>query len=240
MGNSAPSRLDVDLARLCLMAYSDPQAWPDWSRALYYRGWTMEHSFDEGPAQGYLFRHVPYDPCDPAVAAIVFRGTQVTENPSLLDLLSNLSLGAHPWDGPGRAHAGYAAHFSMIRDVARDAAEKVDPAVPLVVAGHSLGGALATLYAAWCDHRLARLVTFGAPKAVNKEAARHVLATCAVDRYVVRGDFAPSWPPSWTLTHPAPANFIKVGPCGMFQKHAPTSYVMGMMGANLKGYRLAG
>ena len=54
--------------------------------------------------------------------------------------------------------------------------------------------------------KLAGLVTFGAPKALDKSAAR--LIACPIRRYAVKGDFAPHWPPVVGLVHPAPATLL--------------------------------
>ncbi len=91
-------------------------------------------------------------------------------------------------------------------------AEAVSSKVPLHIAGHSLGGAIATLFASWYfhaypDYHLHCLTTFGAPKAVNVKAGNTI--KCPIHRFAVRGDFAPHWPPFVPgLVHPVPATWL--------------------------------
>ena len=74
---------------------------------------------------------------------------------------------------------------------------------PLHLVGHSMGGCLATLCAAFAPEIPACLWTFGAPKALDAEAAAAI--ACNVRRFTNRYGFAPHWPPIPWLLHPAPA-----------------------------------
>src|SRR5690606_26853984 len=111
---------------------------------------------------------------DGSAAALVFRGTEATRW-RLLDILANVKVVGRPWAGDGWAHRGYADALSRLSYPARRMADGVSSAIPLFVTGHSMGGALATLYAAWVTadhldgHRMAGLITFGAPKAATGE-----------------------------------------------------------------------
>ena len=88
----------------------------------------------------------------------------------------------------------------MIAADARDLARTVPAAFPLFAAGHSMGGCLATLYASWEPDQLAGLVTFGAPKVLDRVAAAAI--RCPVHRTVQPWDPAPYWPPFVGLVHP--------------------------------------
>lgn len=150
-------------------------------------------------------------------AAIVFRGTEFTSF-HLRDIANNLGW-PRPWAGPGRAHSGYAAQLERIRDRAAEFFDDTENDVPLYVAGHSLGGALGGLFAAWATGtqrgRIAGLTTFGAPKAASAEAWSWLRRPGSgpgvgprIAVYRIRGDFAPYWPPSLMLTQPAESTVL--------------------------------
>lgn len=148
-------------------------------------------------AESMVVRHAKW-------AVLVFRGTEATKG-SVSDIFSNVGLPRN-WAGQGKAHSGYNRHFSMIRYAARERAELVPSEIPLYVTGHSLGGSLATMYAAWVgsggpnDHKIDTLVTFGAPKTLSEDALATI--ACETYRYTNKYDFAPHWPPVPGLGHP--------------------------------------
>jgi len=146
-----------------------------------------------------------------AWGALVFRGTQVGSGSlgeTITDLTANARVCPREWAGPGRAHAGYATALARVHEPALETARRLAQAVPIYVAGHSLGGALATLYAARVAvaqaHQIAGLVTLGAPAPATPAAYSQLRARVPVRRYVLRGDWAPAWPPGYA--HPAPAS----------------------------------
>lgn len=161
-------------------------------------------------------------------AYLVFRGTEAS-GLKLRDVWSNFGL-VQDWVGAGKAHSGYAKHFSYIRKPARTFAEQIPTPIPLYVAGHSLGGVLATLYAAWVssggpdDHKIKGLITYGAPKGLNAEGYSTI--ACRIDRVINRYDFAPHWPPIPRLTHPrvAPVKVNSGGWPGPVSRHSITKY----------------
>lgn len=191
-------RIDHDLARVSELVYL-PREDLDWE--VRRHGWGLVNLFEHAGSEAALI--------DLGTAyALAFRGTQVASGFSLVDLAANLGRPTL-WAGPGFAHRGYVQHLERVRFQARRFAEQAAGELPLYVTGHSLGGALATLYAAWVGaddtwgHNLEALVTFGAPKALSRNGAAAI--DCHVRRYVIPMDFAPRWPPSLILRHPAPA-----------------------------------
>ncbi len=125
---------------------------------------------------------------------IAFRGTHVT---SIKDLLTDLAAIKVRWPGKGRVHWGFWTAYRSISGAIDRWLEQY-PAPPLVVTGHSLGAAMATLMAVL--HPRADLVTFGAPR-VGDRAFVDQLAARAVRRYVDCVDAIPRLPPPIGYAH---------------------------------------
>lgn len=128
------------------------------------------------------------------LTALVWRGTEFSRG-SIRDVLSNFGSWVE-WEGPGSIHSGYYNYVAPLYEEAKRQCAALAGA-PLYVAGHSLGGAAAHIYAARLgqeldDYFLDGVVSFGAPKAFNWESARAI--DVPLSRYVMRGDFAPKWP----------------------------------------------
>lgn len=164
-------------------------------------------------------------------AWLVFRGTEASRL-RLVDMAANLLLRPKLWSGAGWVHCGYADALERIRDDARSLAERVSWEVPLYACGHSLGGVLATLYAAWVahdrrrGHRLAGLVTLGAPRGGSALALAPLRGRVPVRRYVMPGDPAPWWPGP-LFRHP-PGEPIRLTPAswwpGPLARHSVAGY----------------
>lgn len=178
--------------------------------------------FSHAGSQGMMVQHKRL-----AWAALVFRGTEASKG-SVSDLLSNIGFPVK-WAGEGKAHSGYKSHFAMIRYEARERAEQIPSGTPLFVTGHSMGGSLATMYAAWVgsggpdDHKLAALITLGAPKTLSEAALACI--PCPGYRVTNKYDFAPHWPPVPGLGHPEIEVAIDSGGWrGPVSRHGTTKY----------------
>jgi len=172
-------------AKLSAAVYEE---WPSAEATVTVRlGLEFVRSWDHGGTQAMLVRSADW-------AAVVFRGTEASRV-RLLDIWSNLGWPL-PWAGPGLAHSGYASHFLRIRpsDLHASAAA-LD--LPVYAAGHSMGGALAALFAAYNPGLLAGAALFGAPKCLDRVAGASI--TCSVQSYYNRHDFARWWPPAPSL-----------------------------------------
>ena len=158
-------------------------------------------------------------------AALVFRGTEASAI-HVRDLRSNIGLPVK-WGGLGRAHGGYVTALGMVATSATLMAENVASELPLYVCGHSMGGALAELFAAqWYaiarDFKLAGVVTFGAPRSLNKAGAAPV--ACQRLRVVNAWDFAPRRP-HIGLAHTCGATAIDSGGWrGIVSRHSIDRY----------------
>lgn len=128
----------------------------------------------------------------PSVILVSFRGTE-----NLGDWLSNLnSIGTtRPY---GEIHRGFLGAFQVVRARMEELLAK-SPKLPVMLTGHSLGGALALIAAAeWRDKfHISRIHTFGQP-AVGKKEFRtfidHVYAG-KYHRFVNDDDIVPMVPP---------------------------------------------
>lgn len=144
-----------------------------------------------------------------------FRGTE-----NWIDLLSDLRASKLDWFLPGRVHEGFLRCarsveyniLSVLRTLAKT--QRHD----LIVTGHSLGGALATVFAALQidrDEAPAAVATFGQPRVFNRVAARWYESLrqqhgMQHHRFVNSSDIVPRVPPAmpgwllWLLSHSNP------------------------------------
>jgi hypothetical protein len=138
---------------------------------------------------------------------VAFRGTlpfDIHKHPTLLDWLGDFNLRPEPVDGyPGQVHTGFLTALGTLLDrvVAEVGRQRVGAAAqqPLLVTGHSKGGALAAL-AAWRLQTAAgiptRVVTFAAPKAGNRAFRDAYNAQIDHTRYEYGDDIVPHLPAS--------------------------------------------
>lgn len=191
--------------------------------------------FDHAGTQAALARELRVSSPGGGAAWLVFRGTEATRL-RLVDLAANLLVRPKLWAGAGWVHCGYADALERVRDDARRLAERVSTEVPLYATGHSLGGVLATLYAAWVSsdrrhgHRLAGLVTFGAPRGGSAAALAPICGRVPVRRYVMPSDPAPWWPAP-LFRHP-PGKAIRLQPAGWWpgpvSRHSVVGYAVAL------------
>lgn len=163
------------LAELSRLAYRDAGR----DALLRSVGLRELDSFDNGGAHAFLLtaREGPAPP--PAIA--VFRGTD-----DLRDWMANLQALPVRWPRGGTVHGGFRGSLARIwRPLRRALAARPGPAV---LAGHSLGGALALLAGSLVRPRA--VWTFGAPPVGDATFARS-LAGIPVHRLVHGRDLVP-------------------------------------------------
>jgi len=135
-------------------------------------------------------------------ALVAFRGTQPG---NLKDLVADVRSNPVAFEPGGRVHAGFLAAYQSIAQKIADWLAATEHR-RLVLTGHSLGAAMATLAAA--TRPAARLVTFGSPL-VGDTAFARLFAGHAVRRYVDCTDFVTSVPPRlFGYVHIAPELYI--------------------------------
>jgi hypothetical protein len=176
-------------AELSRLAYASIDgAAPALRRALAPASLELLATFSVGGAQAFAAR------LPEGQTFLVFRGTEA-DDPSDLGTDADFRL-VEQAPFPGRVHAGFARSFlgllPELEQFVKDAA--VQP--PLVLTGHSLGAALATLAASVFPG--CRLVTFGSPRVGDAAFANGSLAT-AVERYVNCSDLVTEVPPGELL-----------------------------------------
>lgn len=123
---------------------------------------------------------------DGALTILAFRGTQADQP---RDLITDLSAWRSPFPGRGRVHTGFWTAYKELAGPIDAWLKQVRPR-RLLVTGHSLGAAMATLMAAL--HEEAELVTFGCPLVGNREFADSFRRPAA--RYVDCSDLVTAVP----------------------------------------------
>ena len=121
-------------------------------------------------------------------ALIVFRGTRSN---SIRDLNTDLSFLPTNWAGRGNVHNGFWASLQAVLPRIQVWLDNVRPS-RLIVTGHSLGAAQATLLAG--IHGEAELVTFGSPRVGDAKFAASFSGR-KMERYVDCLDFVTRVPP---------------------------------------------
>jgi hypothetical protein len=139
---------------------------------------------------------------------VAFRGTLSLDGPftiaKLLDWANDLNARPVPGDGlPGGVHEGFLGSldslWGAVRDEAKRQLRQAGAAAPLLVTGHSKGGAVAALAALRFRNLEAvtpTVVTFAAPKAGNTAFADQYNAVMKHTRYEFGEDVVPHLPPT--------------------------------------------
>jgi Lipase (class 3) len=145
----------------------------------------------------------------PDALILAFRGTlsfQTDDVAALADWFNDFNLQLRPWEGPGRAHAGFVADLDALWTGAGMGAAAADliaaePGKPVWVTGHSKGGALAHLLA-WRLRQAypqtpIQVITFAAPRAGDAPCAAAIAAAApGLLRYEYGVDIVPHAPPA--------------------------------------------
>lgn len=195
------TQLGVEMARLAYCDFAEA-ALPRLAQALGFVGFTGLRTFSRGlDTQAFVAKREA-----DGLAAVAFRGTQPE---SIEDIGVNLSFGLTHWPAGGRVHQGFADSFDTVRaDIEAWIAANHIAHDRLLVCGHSLGGALATLAAsAW---KPAHLLTIGCPRVGDADFARSIApGGTACERIFNCCDAVPRVPPRVLgYEHVEPSIFI--------------------------------
>jgi len=178
-------RRSLLMAELSMLAYLPPE---QASRAVSQIGFPDWMFFNQKGAQAYWFNN-PWD------AVIVCRGTEPHD---WYDLRANVNLWMEVAETVGRVHRGFKREMDRLWPRLEQAL--VRNRKPLWFAGHSLGGAMATICAGRCKTSYIKsnpeeLYTFGSPRVGDQ---RYVQFTrLRHHRWVHNNDIVPTVPPTW-------------------------------------------
>ncbi len=182
----------ADLARLCQEAYLD----------------NLDTPCVEIGGRGPRARVYGSDNPDRAAPAIIiFRGTADIEGWIEDVRCDRVPMGLpHPTHTAGEVHTGFYLDWQSIRSQVRRAVGSRT----VIIAGHSLGGALATLAAVEMHEQVEEVVTFGSPRVGDAAFvdAYDQLIMSHTSRYVNDLDPVP-WVPLWCagFRHVTPATW---------------------------------
>lgn len=123
------------------------------------------------------------------LTVFAFRGTESTKPE---DLLADGFADSGPWVKSGQVHQGFAHAYGAVREVANEVLTR-HPGT-LLITGHSLGAALATLAAAEHATRQPELITFGSPRVGDRTFAAS-LNGLSIHRFVDCCDLVTRIPP---------------------------------------------
>jgi hypothetical protein len=198
-----PTQWAIEAARLAY--YRAEAAEPEHRRlaeALARGGFGMPTLIRHESTHSFAFAAMHAD----GTALIAFRGTQPDE---IRDIATNLQANQVDWpESGGRVHAGFARAARALLPAVREWLDEGEGAgrQALVLTGHSLGGALATLTASVLP--LSLLVTLGAPR-VGNTAFVAALSNVEMLRLVNGCDIVTQLPPAFSLyAHAVPTSYI--------------------------------
>lgn len=230
------------MAKLSELAYRPFEEGPDEKRALEEElrsgGFELIKPFnlktEKADTQAILVRQ-------PGVmCALVFRGTSA----NFKDIFTDLNAKWMATEG-GSAHRGFLDAFEAAKDKIVKAIAEIPPDEPLYVAGHSLGGALASVAAMQLDktHTLAACYTYGSPRVGNAEWVKNIKVP--VYRTVNTADGVPLVPFSaiagiflFWLSKVGFVGFKHVGDLRYLPKGEPEMYETGFLGGAKRAARI--
>ncbi len=183
------------MAKLSYHAYDGEKEF----RTVFSKEWDDISFLSNGGTECYILS------C-PKNYVVVFRGTQPT---SWEDIKADAFFvkSKREWmpnnnhtGSKGKIHSGFRHALNDIWDALWDHYNQNGKGKQLVVTGHSLGAALATLYSDRIDDKNSVCYTFGSPRVGNKELIKNMNFTCF--RFRNNNDIVTRVPPEWLgFTH---------------------------------------
>ena len=129
-----------------------------------------------------------------------FRGTEAT---SVKDIKADLGAKNVPCESGGKIHSGFqTAYYQVASEIEAELKKPDNAKKPLLITGHSLGGALATIAAKVIKHDggVAACYTFGAPRVGDDDWVANMRSP--VYRVVNAADCVTMLPPNDTFVKP--------------------------------------
>lgn len=125
---------------------------------------------------------------------IAFRGTETGDQ---TDYLTDAKFNQTSFTEHGTAHSGFVEALAQVSSDLRQSIDErlqENPGKRVWITGHSMGGALATLFAIEHPDLVTAVYTFGAPRAVGRQLAGHCQASLPLFRIVNNNDLVPRLP----------------------------------------------
>ena len=117
-------------------------------------------TYDVGDTQALLVSTQNY-------LALAFRGTEAT---NFGDIKTDVKFAITKCPSGGGVHSGFNEAFNLVKDhIQRDLNSPENKNKPLIITGHSLGGALAMIATKRLRYDIAACYTFGSPRVGNDE-----------------------------------------------------------------------
>ncbi|MEQ8441236.1 MAG: lipase family protein [Alphaproteobacteria bacterium] len=173
--------------------HTDTDAKERLRETLAIAGLTLDSVYNAAGTQAFLAHRDP-EGDSTGMRVLVFRGTEMNMKDVWTDLDATMvpAIGAI---GDEKVHRGFQRAYEAIRaDVEKDLRDRQH--LPLYIAGHSLGGALA-IVATWftAANSLGACYTFGGPRVGNLEFGERFKTP--IYRVVNASDYVPRVPPNW-------------------------------------------
>ncbi|MCH6255383.1 lipase family protein [Puniceicoccaceae bacterium K14] len=168
--------------------------------ALRKAGYSNIEYFDEKGAFAFLAE-------DSKNRILIFRGTEQTDKN---DIRANLKVSLVKLDQRGRVHRGFKIALGHIEEQINKSLANRENSEPktLWVAGHSQGGALATLWAIKNQNNAEGIYSIGAPRISDKKLTESLNETLPLFRFVNDNDYVPKIPVSLFYRHIGKTYFI--------------------------------
>lgn len=218
-GNYDIDGLCAEFARLAYVRYENGGAERQrLEQALALVGFQGAVTFDYAAADAHGFGAVRHAD---GLAVLAFRGT---DPQSLSDIADDVKFNLTPWtESAGQVHAGFAGAARGLREAVNNWLNETGATrTQLVLTGHSLGAAIATLFASTCAPNA--LVTIGSPR-VGDATFVATLNGVSITRYVDCCDLITDLPPPTisSYVHAGESNYITRE--GALAPHADEAFV---------------
>ena len=183
-------------------AYDHEEQKRELKRSLDQIGWELHATFSTNGTQGY----VAYNEDS---AALMFRGTEADR---LSDIKADAKATQTACPTGGRVHSGFKEQYDAVATRIEDLLAEDDiKGKPLFIAGHSLGGAVATIAARrlHAQHQVAACYTYGSPRVGTEDWVAQIKTP--IYRIVNSADPVPLVPLSGTAFFWIAKSFRAVG-----------------------------
>ncbi len=191
------------LAEASTLAYADE----DFVRSRFREAGLPEVTFfEKGSTECYVANNDRF-------AIVAFRGSEISRkrekrdlNEVVADLKTDIDFRLTDWERGGKVHRGFKEALDEVwPDLLAHIREIQGKGCKIWVTGHSLGGALATLFAGRYG-TVQGVYTFGAPRVGNEDFREHFDRD--IYRFVNNRDIVPRLPPPGLYVHVGIRKFI--------------------------------